>query len=165
MATVEDFRDSNAIPVILAVAMLILGICFFLFAILAPDSSIRPFSFSIAFVLGAVSVSKLLDISWYDDKLNKIQKELSRVSPESCPDYWETSYSKCQGLSCRPFFSGRNMDGEEGRVWMQGDAGNDTNVRLKLLKELSPDALCNHTKSQYPWMEISNSCDTRNRVG
>lgn len=161
----EDFRNSHTIPVILAVAMLILGICFFLFAILAPDSSIRPFSFAIAFVLGAVSINKLLDIAWYDDKLNKIHKQLSKVTPDSCPDYWETSYSKCQGLTCRPYFSGRNMDGEEGRVWMQGDAGLDSSIRLKLYKELSADSLCNATKNQYPWMEISNSCDTRNRVG
>ena len=161
----EDFRKSNAIPVILAVAMLILGLCFFLFAILAPDSSIRPFSFTIAFVLGAVSISKLLDISWYDDKLKKIQKQMSKVNPESCPDYWETSYSKCDGLKCRPYFSGRNMDGEEGRVWMQNPATSDTSIRLKEYKELSADSLCNKTQNQYPWMEISNSCDTRNRVG
>lgn len=163
----EDFRKTNAVPVILSIAMLILGMCFFVFAILAPDSSIRPFSFSIAFVLGAVSISKLLDISWYDDKLKKIQKQLSKVNPDSCPDYWETSYSKCQGLSCRPFFSGRNMDGEEGTVWMESNSRStkNTNFSLKQYKELSADSLCNITNKQYPWMEISNGCDTRNRVG
>lgn len=163
----EDFRKSHAIPVILAIAMLILGLCFFLFAILAPDSSIRPFSFAIAFVLGAVSISKLLDISWYDDKLNKIQKQLSKVNPESCPDYWETSYSKCKGLECKPFFSGRSMDGEEGTVWMQNNslATKENRESLKQFKELSADMLCNITNKQYPWMEISNECDARNRVG
>lgn len=163
----EDFRKSNAIPVILAIAMLILGLCFFLFAILAPDSSIRPFCFAIAFVLGAVSISKLLDISWYDDKLSKIRKQLSKVNPESCPDYWETSYSKCKGLRCKPFFSGRNIEGEEGTVWMENNspATKDTGYDLKLFKEMSADALCNATNKQYPWMEISNECDTRNRVG
>jgi hypothetical protein len=160
----EDLKKTHAIPVILAVAMLILGLCFFLFAILVSESSIRPFCFAVAFVLGAVSVNKLLDISWYDEKLAKLQKQLSKVNPESCPDYWETSYSKCEGLKCKPYFLGRNMDGEEGTVWMKPGATRDSQEVLKTYKESSADTLCNINK-QYPWMEISNECDARNRVG
>ena len=157
-----DYKAVHAVPVILSVLILIVAVCFGLFAILSPDSSIRPFCFAVSIVLGAVAIVKLVDIAYYEDSINRLQKKLAAVKPDSCPDYWVTSYSKCNGVKCTSQFDGRNIDGEEGRVSMT--RGTEAQIiNLKDYSNMSADDLCNMNK-QYPWMQVSNGCSARNRT-
>lgn len=158
-----DYRTAHAIPIMLSVGMLILAVCLVAYASLAVESSIRPFLFTLAVVMGVMAFNKILNVAWYEKTLDQMHKKLANVSPDACPDYWQAGFSKCSGQSCRPYFRGQNMEGEEGTVWMMRDATEDTEIRLRDYKSMHPDSLCNLNR-QYPWMEISNECGARNRA-
>jgi hypothetical protein len=159
----SDFRTAHAIPIMLCVGMMILALCMVAYATLAPDSSIRVFLFAFAFVLFVVSFNKMLSVAWYEKNLSRLHDELSHVSPDTCPDYWQAGFDKCHGHKCKPYFRGQSAEGEEGTVWMMGNAEEDAEIRLRDYQAMSADSLCNLNR-QYPWMELSNECAAHNRT-
>ena len=157
-----DYRTAHALPIMVSVGMMIAAVCIMAYSLLSPQSSIRPFLVTFSIAVGLISFNKLLDVAWYEKRIDQLHKSLAVVSPESCPDYWQAGFSKCSGQSCRPYFHGQSMEGEGGTVWMLEDAVEDTEIRMKDYSSMSPDTLCAENR-QYPWMELQNKCGARNR--
>ena len=164
----ESDTLAHAIPIMLSMGMLITSLCLGAFAILAPDSSIRPFLIVLALVLAGVAIAKMFDVAWYESKIDKLRKELSNVDPDSCPDYWMTEFSRCNGQLCRPYFDGVNLEDERGSVRMVAATDDTFSLSLSEFKTKAPDSMCstltNPGNMQYPWMELSNQCQSRYKM-
>ena len=167
MSTESDTL-THAIPIMLSMGMMITSVCIGAFAILAPDSSIRPFLIVLALVLAAVAIAKMFDIAWYESKIDKIRKELSTVDPDACPDYWMTDFTRCNGQRCLPYFEGVNLKDERGSVRMIAKADDGFSLSLTEFKTKTADNMCSTltttSNTQYPWMELANQCQTRYRL-
>ena len=160
-----DYKTAHTVPVMLSMGMLITAVSLGAFAILAPESSIRPFLIVLALVLTVVSIIKMFDIAMYESRIEKLHKSLAVVEPESCPDYWMTEFSKCFGRVCRPYFDGVDMNDKKGSVRMVQNVEDAFTLGLMDHKSKPTDIKCNESSnSQYPWMELSNQCNARNKV-
>jgi hypothetical protein len=83
--------------------------------------------------------------------------ELSDASPMACPDYWTSSYDACSGSACAPVFQEAT-----GQVLMTVDYNKAVGTSVTQLTSGGTKSLC-QTNRDFPWVEVSNACDARNR--
>lgn len=154
--------NTHAWAITLSVIFVSVSIGMLAFAGLAPSTKITTFLIAQAITLiAAVSVN-----SWgiYTYEKNKIaqHKKLSKVEPKNCPDYWTSRYDACtQSMVCDPYFE--TSDRHAPKVFMNGDNLSPINVQQHAAR--GSDQLCSDDNNRlFPWMEITNACDTRGRA-
>nr|WRJ69912.1 hypothetical protein TetV2_00467 [Oceanusvirus sp.] len=155
-------KNTHAWSVAASVVLSSIAVGFIAMLILTPRSRVATFMVSMAIALiVAVGVHVYTIYRYEKDRLDQ-HKKLSKVDPQRCPDYWTEKYDPCsKSAVCKPFFQTENPAAP--KVFMNGTSLAEINVRQH--SALGPQNLCaSDAMRQYPWMEISNSCDAKNRA-
>ena len=154
--------NTHAASVTLAVVLVSVAAGLLATAIIQPRSMISIYLMAQAVTLFIAVVVHGYTIYRYEKDRIDNHKELSKVHPEECPDYWTSEWDACAGTKvCHPYFETQNP--AVPRIYMH-----QTNLaNLNVATEASKGAinLCAaNTSRPYPWLEVSNSCDARNRA-
>ena len=154
------FEDTHAWSVTLAVVFVSLAIGMLALAALAPGTRILAFLISMGLSLIAAVAVHSYSIYRYETDRVAEHKRISKVNPEQCPDYWTGRYDACSNsMVCDPFF--QTSDPHAPKVFMNRHTSPLT-VQLHAAK--GPDRICTDDLSrEFPWMEVTNSCDARGR--
>lgn len=112
-------------------------------------------------LIAAVAVNSWGIYSYETDRVAQ-HKELSKVQPKDCPDYWTGRYDACtQSMVCDPHFE--TSDPHAPKVFMNGDSLSPVSVEQHAARGASQ--LCSEDNTRlFPWMEITNACDARGRA-
>jgi hypothetical protein len=155
-------KNTHAWSVAASVVLSSIAIGLIAMLVLPPRSRVATFMIAQAItLLVAVGVHVYTIYRYEKDRLDK-HKERAKVDPQKCPDYWTSKYDPCsKSAVCKPFF--HTEDPSAPKVFMNGTSLAEINIRQH--SALGPQSLCAaDAMRQYPWMEISNSCDTKNRA-
>lgn len=154
------FDDTHAWSVTLSVVFVALSIGMLSFAALAPGTRILAFLITIGVSLIAAVAIHGYGIYRYETERIAEHKKLAKVQPEQCPDYWTGRYDACSNsMVCEPYF--QTADPHAPKVFMHRQMS-PVNVQQHAAK--GADRVCaDDLTREYPWMEVTNSCDARGR--
>lgn len=156
------FDDTHAWSVTLSVIFVSLAIGMLAFAGLAPGTRVFAFLVTLGVALiGGVSLHSYGIYRYETDRIAE-HKRISTVDPQQCPDYWTGRYDACsQSMVCDPFF--QTHDPHSPKVFMKG--ADQTSMNVKQHAARGPDRVCSEDLvRQFPWIEVTNSCDARGRA-
>lgn len=153
--------DYSVWSVVLSMALLSAGVGCGAYGALVPSSSpmtVRPFL--LAFSVGSISLVayELASLIYSDQALADKRKELGDIKHvDACPDFWKET-ADCNGkLKCIPEF--RQTEGEACNVRFDG---NETMVKAFLEGENGAQPCAGNKK--YPWVNLTQRCDVKNRA-
>jgi hypothetical protein len=148
-------KPSYALSLTVSVFMVAAATSMLLFAYLRPDGGLTMFLVTLALAfIGVVVLNVVGIVKGEGDKLAK-HDELSVVNPQSCPDYWTNSYDKCSGNMCTPVFKE-----EAGTVIMSSAFDSTRGTPISQMQA----GICEARGSRvFPWLEVDNSCDAKER--
>ena len=158
-------KSTQVVTVVLTVAFFITALACAAFAVVAVDSSVRPFMACLSVALAAVSIARFVGVANAASLLQAKHEELAKVQPTGCPDYWTSSWSGCSGMTCSPYFDAKSADANgvpiRKRYHMAAAA---TPISLKDINAMPASDVCNAYSAEnrkYAWTELTNSCTAR----
>lgn len=144
---------------LLVVSVLVTSACAgMLFYAYAVDTKIRPFLVAVSCLFIASIVYQVYRVIQYENDKKEAHDKLKNLNPKFCPDYWTNSNDPCEGHMCKPTF-----DEAGGTVYMSA-AFNTHGTPIGMVKDNNGLGVCETRESRlYPWVEIDNACDARER--
>jgi hypothetical protein len=149
----------RVLTIMVAVFLLAIVLSAAVYALMSSDTALLPFLITFCIACAAVSVYRLVEMGKLSTKMDTAQKELAKIKPVGCPDYWTSAYNCSNGtMACQPYF-----DGDDGRMFISDKA------RDPVSPSATTDSVCTaeaiNKEGGYPWMEVRNSCEVRAHMG
>ena len=151
---------SHAISLTVSVVLSSVSVGMLFFAMMS-STAIKPFLIAAsACIIAAVTFNVILIVKTENDKHDQHDK-LKDISPKFCPDYWTNMYSPCDGQTCKPTF-----DEPDKTVIMSSSQPRDVGTPISNIGVgLNGDGVCETRGTRaYPWTELDNACDSRERT-
>ncbi|AUF82642.1 hypothetical protein TetV_560 [Tetraselmis virus 1] len=153
-----ELKNTHAWSVAASVVLASIGMGLVAMGIMSPRSGVFTYLIAQAVTLFVAVGVHSYGIYRYEKDRMDMHKELSKVHPQNCPDYWTSQWDSCARTNrCFPYFNKT----DDTKVFMNGESLGELNVNMEAAR--GPEDLC-ATVRPYPWMEVQNSCDAKNRI-
>lgn len=148
-------KPSYALSLTVSVFMVATATSMLVFAYVQPDNNLFLFLLTLGVVLIGVVVLNVVGIVRREGDKTSKNKELSQINPKYCPDYWTNSYDKCSGNMCTPVFRE-----DAGTVVMSSAFDSARGTPISQMQA----GICETRGARtFPWLEVDNSCDAKER--